>query len=104
MSKRQVEDLNSLIRQRNKRQGLGAAKERQPIPSGTSTSALRERQPSELTGSIASPLTETARTVTVHSDGAHDYYVAVESTMQDANGAEHIINWLDPDSPNITVV
>lgn len=104
MSKRQVEELNSLIRQRNKRQLLGSAKERQPIPAGSATSTLRERQPSGSTGSIASPLTETARTVTIHSDGTHDYYVAVESTMQDANGAEHTINWLDPDSPSITVI
>ena len=54
--------------------------------------------------SIASPLTETARTVTAHSDGDHTYYVAVQSTFTDANNAEVIFNWLDPDSPNITEI
>lgn len=104
MSKRQVEELNSLVRQRRKKEGLGSAKERRPIPAGSATSTLRERQPAGSGGGIASPLTEIARTVTAHSDGDHDYYVAVQSTVEDANGVEHTITWLQPDSPDITVV
>lgn len=103
MSKRQVEELNSLERQRRNRGGLGSAKARQSIPAESSVSTSRGRQVGE-SASLASPLTETARTVTAHSDGTHDYYVAVQSTMEDANGVEHTINWLQPDSPNITVV
>jgi len=54
--------------------------------------------------SIASPLTEIARTVTTYSDGDHDYRVALTSTCTDANGSEVVIHWLNPDSTNITEI
>ena len=104
MSKRQVEDITALIRQRAGLPKLPPAKARQPIPAGSGLSTQREVATPNSSSGIASPLTETARTVTAYNDGSHDYYVAVQSTCDDANGDEVVINWLQPGDPGITVV
>jgi hypothetical protein len=103
MKKTDVEDITSLIRQRAGLPKLAPAKERQPIGGKSGVSTIKEITPAG-SGGMASPLTETARTVTAHNDGTHNYYVAVESTVEDANGDSHTINWLDPASPNITII
>ena len=53
---------------------------------------------------IASPLTEISRKVKTYNDGFHLYRVAVQSTFEDANGAEVVINYLPPTSPDIVVI
>ncbi len=98
-TRRVVDDINSIIRT-DKTTSILDAKNRLPLAGGTKTVYQEDSAGSS---SIASPLTETARTVKEYSDGEHTYRVAVQSTCDDANGAEVVINWLDPDSPNITV-
>lgn len=97
MNKKDVEDLTSIIRQRAGLPKLGAAKERQPIPAGSATSTLRERQPEGSGGGgIASPLTEDTGTRTLHattalqsSDGLFvwEYQHIDTLTFTDADGA-----------------
>ncbi len=71
---------------------------------GFGSSGVDEAGSSDAGSNIASPLTETARIAQTYNDGSHDYYVAVQSTCTDDNGSEVVINWLDPNSPNITIL
>lgn len=100
-----VDGLKKILKPRKRTNNKTfTAKSGAPVQSKTGKGTFGPA-PSEGGGSsIASPLTETARTVTAHSDDDHDYYVAVESTFTDANNAEVVINWLDPDSEEITII
>jgi hypothetical protein len=108
MSKRQVEELNSLIRQRKNRQGLGSASERQPIPSGSATSTLRESQPESSGGGIASPRTEVLADRTYHPEypvySSDGLYVIVWQDIAsvkflDADSVETVDEYGDPNAP-----
>ena len=78
------------------------------IPSVTGLSevpvAEAEPVPPPAESGIASPLTEISRKVKTYNDGFHLYRVAVQSTFEDANGAEVVINYLPPTSPDIVVI
>jgi hypothetical protein len=78
------------------------------IPSVTGLSDVpvveAEPVPPPSESGIASPLTEISRKVKTYNDGFHIYRVAVQSTFEDANGAEVVINYLPPTSPDIVVI
>ncbi|MCP4342118.1 MAG: hypothetical protein GY799_25350 [Desulfobulbaceae bacterium] len=55
-------------------------------------------------GAVGTPWKEIKRDVREYSDGIHEYAVAVKSTFEDVDEAEIVIEWIDPDSDEITVV
>jgi hypothetical protein len=69
MKKSEVEDITSLIRRRAGLPKLEPAKERQPI-AGKSSVSTKKEIPASTGGGIASPLTETPATRTLHATNA----------------------------------